>query len=269
MTGSTSVRLPAVAGQFYPADASALATLVDDLLSDARPPAVAPPVAVVAPHAGYVYSGPIAASAYATVRATGAELRHVLLLGPAHRAPLDGIALPSVDAFRTPLGDVAVDAELRELVRPLPAVVTDDRAHAGEHALEVHLPFLQRVAAAAAVLPMVVGHCRTADVARVIETCRRVPGTLVVVSTDLSHYEPYASAAVHDRATADAIVATCADDIGPYDACGVYPLRGLLAVARTEGLHVVPLDLRSSGDTAGSHDRVVGYGAFALVGPSQ
>jgi hypothetical protein len=192
-------------------------------------------------------------------------VRRVLLLGPAHRVPVDGMAVPSVDAFRTPLGDVPVDAELRALLLALPDVSVDDVAHAAEHSLEVHLPFLQRLLHDFTVVPVAVGRADTDAVAAVIEAGWGGPETLIVVSSDLSHYEDYDHAARHDRATADAIVSGALDAIGPHDACGAHPVRGLLRVAARRGLTPELLDLRSSGDTAGPRDRVVGYGAFAIT----
>jgi MEMO1 family protein len=257
------VRPAAVAGLFYPADADALAATVDALVADAdaRVPAAARAAkAIVVPHAGYVYSGPIAASAYAAIAYRHDTIRRVVLLGPAHRVALDGLALPSVDAFRTPLGDVPIERPQQQL----PCVVVDDRPHVDEHSLEVQLPFLQRVLGSFVLVPFVVGRVDAANVAAVVAACWGGDETLIVVSTDLSHYEEHASAARHDRATADAVVACALDAIGPYDACGAYPLRGLLYTARTRALQPLMLDLRNSGDTAGPRDRVVGYGAFAV-----
>jgi hypothetical protein len=267
---STRVRPPAVAGTFYPRDAGAVATTVDALLADARaragtrPPDPAPPRALVVPHAGYPYSGPVAASAYATLTPFRDSVRRVVLLGPAHRVAIDRVALPATDAFLTPLGEVAVDRAARAALRHDPAVVVDDRPHAAEHSLEVQLPFLQRVLADFAVVPLVVGSVPAPAVARVLEEVWGGPETVVVVSSDLSHYEPHAAATRHDETTARAVPAYAADAIGPYDACGVFPLRGLLEAAMRRGLVPELLDLRTSGDTAGDRARVVGYGAFVL-----
>jgi hypothetical protein len=265
------VRFPAVAGLFYPGDRDELAATVDALLATAlaiRVPQAtraATPKAVVVPHAGYVYSGPIAATAYARLAPGAGDLGRVVLLGPAHRAALDGLALPTVDAFRTPLGDVPIDDDARHTAAALPGVVLDDGPHEREHSLEVQLPFLQRLLPDFALVPLVVGRAAPATVAAAIDTLWGGTETVVVVSTDLSHYEPYEAAARHDRATAAAIVARALDTIGPYDACGAFGLRGLLDVARRRDLVPEVLDLRSSGDTAGPPDRVVGYGAFALA----
>jgi MEMO1 family protein len=261
------VRLPAVAGAFYPADADALRASVDELLASATPPPVARrPDALVVPHAGYVYSGPVAATAYAALAPWRNEISRVVLLGPAHRIALRGLALPSVDAFRTPLGDVMIDDAGRASLVDVPGVVIDDLPHALEHSVEVHLPFLQRLLDAFTIVPFVVGSTDAPSVANVLDGFWDAKDSLVVVSTDLSHYEQYDSAASHDRRTVAAIVANDIDAVHPDDACGVYPLRGLLALAQRHGVAPQLLDLRSSGDTAGSRDRVVGYGAFAVAG---
>jgi AmmeMemoRadiSam system protein B len=259
-----TIRPAAVAGTFYPASPSELATVVDRELA-AAPHGGPVPKALIAPHAGYVYSGPVAASAYARLEQGRGTIERVVLLGPAHRVPVDGMAVPSVDAFDTPLGPVTIDAEARALACTLPWVHVDDRAHAPEHSLEVHLPFLLRVLGPdITILPVVVGQAAAGHVAQLLELLWGGPETLVVVSSDLSHYHDYATARARDRETADAILEGRWVDIGPYDACGAYPIRGLLEAAGHHALDVVLLDLRNSGDTAGDHARVVGYGAFAL-----
>jgi len=258
------VRPPAVAGTFYPADPATLRAVVARALADAPPDAAPPPKALVAPHAGYVFSGPIAGSAWARVAAARDVVRRVVLLAPAHRVPVRGLATSSADAFATPLGPVRVDDELRRRVLALPHVVVDDRAHAPEHAIEVHLPFLQLVLDDPTLLPLLVGDADPDEVSAVLDAVWGGPETLVVVSTDLSHYLEYHAAAARDRRTAASIVAADQAAIGDHDACGARPLRGLLATARRRGLGVRLLDLRSSGDTAGDPDAVVGYGAFAV-----
>jgi AmmeMemoRadiSam system protein B len=259
------VRPPAVAGTFYPDDAAALASEVDRYVHGAHYDG-APPKAIIVPHAGYVYSGPIAGSGYAAIAPLAGTVERVLLLGPAHRVPLQGLAVPSVDAFVTPLGAVEIDDEAREIALACEGVAVDDVAHAPEHSLEVHLPFLQReLGTTFRVLPLVVGHASPAAVAAVLDALWGGDETLIVISTDLSHYEDYESARAHDARTAAAILAGDVDAIDPYDACGAFPVRGMLAAAREHALDVQLLDARSSGDTAGSRDRVVGYGAFALT----
>lgn len=266
----TRIRPAAVAGSFYPADPGVLANTVDTLLARARaartgPPPADWPKALIVPHAGYAYSGPVAASAYAALDAGRDGIRRVVLIGPAHYVPIAGLAASRADAYATPLGAVPVDAESRRVVLRLPGVVTDDEAHAEEHSLEVQLPFLQRCLSAFGLLPLVVGATAPETIARVLEAVWGGPETLVVVSSDLSHYHDYATARRLDSATAAAIVAARPEVIGPEDACGCHPLAGLLVTVRTHGLRVRLLDLRNSGDTAGPRDRVVGYGAFAAA----
>src|SRR5262245_9058240 len=268
MTPATKVRPAAVAGRFYPGDAATLRATVDDELARARPWSGPTPEALVLPHAGYMYSGPIAATGYATLVPARDTIHRVVLLGPAHYVGFEGVAVSSADAFATPLGDVRVDGALRERVLALPGVRVHDAAHAPEHSLEVHLPFLQRALADFTLLPLVVGRAPTETVAAVIEAVWGEPDVLVIVSTDLSHYLDHDTAARRDRATAAAVVNGDLDEIAPDDACGAYPLRGLLAAARARDLAVELLDLRNSGDTAGPRDRVVGYAAFALVAPA-
>jgi AmmeMemoRadiSam system protein B len=265
LTSSTKIRPAAVAGRFYPGDATTLRTLVDDELVRARPWTGPVPEALIVPHAGYVYSGPIAATGYATLAAARDTIHRVVLLGPAHYVGFEGVGVSSADAFATPLGDVPVDTELRDRVRTLPGVRVHDAAHGPEHSLEVHLPFLQRALADFTVLPLVVGRASAETVAAVIDAAWDEPDTIVVVSTDLSHYLTHDAAARRDRTTAAAVVNGALDEIAPDDACGAYPLRGLLTAARARGLTVELLDLRNSGDTAGARDRVVGYAAFAVV----
>ena len=265
MSPATRVRPAAVAGRFYPGDAATLRTTVDDELARARVWSGPVPEALIVPHAGYVYSGPVAATGYATLATARDTIRRVVLLGPAHYVGFDGIGVSSADAFATPLGDVPVDTELRARVLALPGVHVQDAAHGPEHSLEVHLPFLQRALTDFALLPLVVGRAPGDIVAAVIEAVWDGPETLVVVSTDLSHYLDHDTAARRDRATAANVINGDFDAIAPDDACGAYPLRGLLGTARTRGLAVELLDLRNSGDTAGPRDRVVGYAAFAVL----
>jgi len=264
MTGSaTRNRVPAVAGTFYPEDPVSLAAVVDGYIA-ASPYDGLPPKALAVPHAGYVYSGPVAGTGYATLAAARSTISRVVLLGPAHRVRVDALAAPGTDAFLTPLGPVDIDAEARERALALPGVLVDDAAHAPEHSLEVHLPFLQRALEDFVLLPLAVGYPRGEIVVRVLDALWGGPETLIVVSTDLSHYLEYEAAAERDLRTARAVTALDAEGIGDRDACGAYALRALLQVAATRGLDARLLDLRSSGDTAGSRDSVVGYGAFGF-----
>jgi len=260
------VRPPAVSGAFYPDDPEALRRSVSDAFAGARPvqPGAPTPKALVVPHAGYVYSGPIAASAYLRLAPARDVVRRVVLLGPAHRVALDGMAVSSADAFATPLGLVPVDADARRRALAVASVAVNDSAHALEHSLEVQLPFLQTVLDDFEVLPLVVGRCGTAEVAALLDAVWGGPETLIVVSTDLSHYHRYADAVTLDQRTVAAVASLRPDVIGDRDACGAYPLRGLLAAADARLLSAEVLDLRNSGDTAGDRDRVVGYGAVAI-----
>ncbi len=255
-----SVRPPAVAGSFYPADPSELRSVVEAVLGEARTGPL--PKAIIAPHAGYMFSGPVAGSAYA--RLARGPVNRVVLLGPAHRAPDAGIAASSADAFSTPLGQLPVDTATRDALVDAGLVVVRDDAHAQEHSLEVQLPFLQVCLGDVTVLPLAVGQADPEQVAEVLDVVWGGNETLVVVSTDLSHYHDHATAAALDRRTAAAIVARRPDRLGRYDACGLVPLQGLLLAADRRTLDVELLDLRTSADTAGGPDRVVGYGAFAL-----
>lgn len=266
MSPAVRVRPPSVAGAFYPGDAADLGRTVDALVvGDAPAPA---PKALVLPHAGYVYSGPIAGHGYATVLPAVARIERVLLLGPAHFVPVAGLATTDADAWATPLGAVEIDDEASEVALRQPGVSVAEPAHAPEHSLEVHLPFLQRLLPSFRVLPLVVGRADADTVAGLLDALWGGLETLIVVSTDLSHYHPYDVATALDRRTADRIVGGDADGVRAEDACGAAPLRGLLVAARRHGLRTELVDLRNSGDTAGPRDRVVGYGAFALRAPA-
>ena len=260
------VRPPAVAGSFYPGTPDSLREAIRQAFADAVITAIDAPVpkALVVPHAGYMYSGAIAASAYARIIPARSTIRRVILLGPSHRVRVRGLAVPSVDAFETPLGIVPIDVDGRNATLGFSGVRLDDRAHADEHSLEVQLPFLQSVLDDFTLLPFAVGDATIEEVAAVLRACWGGHETLVVISTDLSHYHPYHHATRLDARTAAAIVACRPEAVADHDACGAYPLRGLLHVVETGGLSVEQLDLRNSGDTAGDHHRVVGYGAFAV-----
>jgi len=264
-----TVRPPAVAGTFYPSEPERLAAEIDRLLEEVAAPQASPPKAVIAPHAGIVYSGPIAASAFRLLAPARGRVRRVVLIGPSHFVPFRGLAAPSaeVSAFATPLGEVPLDREALAALADLPQVAERDDAHAREHSLELHLPFLQRVLGKFALVPLAVGLAEPEEVAEVLDRLWDGGETVISVSTDLSHYLPYERARRRDRATAEAILALRAEAIGRDDACGREPLRGLLHAARARGLAAELLDLRSSGDTAGDRDAVVGYGAFALRPP--
>jgi len=266
-----TVRDPAVAGLFYPASPDRLRAMIRDAVAAATwdsprqgwPRPV--PKAIIGPHAGYLYSGSVAASAYARVAPGRGTIEKVVLIGPAHRVALDTVAASSADTFATPLGELTVDGDGRRAVLSCPGVTVNDDAHAGEHSLEVHLPFIQVVLGDVLVLPLVVGEVPAQVVADALEAVWGGPETLVVASTDLSHYYDHATASVLDAETAAAIVACRPGEVGPDGACGVFAVRGLLTAARRHHLAAEKVDLRSSGDTAGNRDRVVGYGAFVLA----
>ncbi len=258
------VRQPAVAGMFYPSDPGELEEAVGDYLAAAATDGPAPK-AIIAPHAGYIYSGPVAASAYALLRPAKSRIRRVVLIGPAHRTPFMGLALPSADRFATPLGEVLVDRDAVAQIADLPQVSVIGDAHGREHSIEVHLPFLQAVLDDFTLLPLVVGGASAAQVAEVLDTLWGGDETLIVISSDLSHYHDYQTAQRLDSATSRAIESLRPEDIGSDHACGSVPVGGLLTVARRRGLAARTLDLRNSGDTAGPRAEVVGYGAYAFA----
>jgi AmmeMemoRadiSam system protein B len=259
----SGIRFPAVAGMFYPDDPRALRAAVAGYL-DAVTADGTVPKAIIAPHAGYVYSGPVAAAAYARLRRARGAIRRVILLGPSHRVGFAGLALPDADYFDTPLGRIAIDRDALKNLSTLPQVQVLDAAHAREHSLEVQLPFLQEVLGEFLLVPLVVGDASPEEVGEVIERLWGGPETLIVVSSDLSHYHDYATAQKLDRATSHAIERLLPQDIGFDQACGRNPVNGLLHVARKKGLTARTVDLRNSGDTAGPRDQVVGYGAYVF-----
>ncbi|MDR1934939.1 MAG: AmmeMemoRadiSam system protein B [Candidatus Accumulibacter sp.] len=260
---STHFRPAAVAGMFYPDSPQRLGREVAAMLADAARAPEDCPKALIVPHAGYVYSGPVAASAFAMLTRRRDTIRRVVLLGPTHRVAVRGLALPDCEAFATPLGSVPVDLLAADALRDLPQVIVSDPAHRQEHSLEVELPFLQVVLGEFSLLPLAVGEASPDAVAEALDRLWGGPETLIVVSSDLSHYLPYEDARQIDAGTARQI-----GDLDPminhYQACGATPVNGLLLAARKRGLQVRRLDLRNSGDTAGDRRKVVGYGAFAF-----
>lgn len=265
---NVSVRPPAVAGIFYPAVAESLRRVVDELLAGARPGAgasVRAPKALIVPHAGYVYSGEMAANAFACLEPFAERIRRVVLLGPTHRVPVRGLAAPTamVTAFATPLGEVALDCAALAAVADLPQVTHSDAAHAWEHSLEVQLPFLQTVLGQFELVPLVVGETSAASVADVLDLLWGGDETLIVISSDLAHYHRYEAACAIDRGTVARVVAL-EPDIQHNEACGATPVNGLLLAARRHRLSVRLLGLCNSGDTAGDRSRVVGYAAIAF-----
>ena len=246
------IREPAVAGMFYPADSGELRRMIEGFLAAAEPGPH--PKAIIAPHAGYIYSGPIAASVYKRINPDG--ISRVVLIGPSHRVALRGLAASSAPAWRTPLGEVSV-------ARPN-FIQISDAAHAQEHSLEVQVPFLQVVLGDFTLLPLVAGDASAEEVAEVLEKCWGGPETLIVVSSDLSHYESSETARAMDSAAAKAITALNPRGLDYDNACGLVPIAGLLNLAKKKKMRAELVDLRNSGDTAGSRDQVVGYGAFAF-----
>jgi len=267
MTGntSTSVRPPAVAGMFYPANPTELHEQINEYLQAATPTGLTPH-ALVVPHAGYIYSGPIAASAFVNLRPLRERITRVVLFGPSHRVGFRGLATPATSIFATPLGNIPLDVDTLDKLCALPQVQQLDAAHIQEHSLEVQLPFLQEVLGDFSLVPLVVGESNPDEVAEVMELLWNDESTLIVVSSDLSHYHDYASAQRMDNHTCAAIEALQPDAISYEDACGRNPLLGLLTVAKHHNLQVSTLDLRNSGDTAGDKNRVVGYGAWLFAG---
>lgn len=256
-----SIRNPAVSGIFYPGDAQTLQASIDDLL-DKAPRFTIQPKAIIAPHAGYMYSGSIAATAYASLAEHAHKIKKVVLLGPAHTVYFKGIAADSADYFATPLGNIPIDHSLREKALSLPFVQTLPEAHEKEHCLEVQLPFCQRILNDFTLLPLVVGDCSKALVMKLLETVWGGAETLIIISSDLSHYLPYNMAQQKDSQTCLYIDTLKEDAIEHDGACGYFPLRGFLAFARRRGMVANRLALCNSGDTAGDKSRVVGYAAY-------
>lgn len=262
-------RPAAVAGIFYADHAPQLAREIGEYLdaSGAADAAPHPPKLLLVPHAGYRYSGAVAARAYALLSPWRQRIRRVVLLGPAHRMPVRGLAAPLAEAFDTPLGRVIVDRDALTALHALPQVGYDDRPHAHEHSLEVQLPFLQTALAGFKLAPLLVGDARPDEVAQVLERLWGGDETLIVISSDLSHYLPYAQAQRRDRSTVERILAFD-ETLAPQDACGALALNGALRSAVLHALRPRLLDLRNSGDTAGERHRVVGYASIAFEDPA-
>jgi AmmeMemoRadiSam system protein B len=255
---------------FYPDRARDLQAILSQVLADAASHAKAGPVpkAIIAPHAGYIYSGPIAATAYARLKPAADVITRVVLIGPSHRVPLRGLAVPSVEAFETPLGRIELDRAAIGQILELPQVREWDAPHAQEHSLEVHLPFLQMIFPHFSLIPLVAGDASPDEVAEVLERLWGGSETLIVVSSDLSHYLDYETARKLDWTTCRAIEELDAGAIGYHQACGRVPVAGLLRLARRRQLAAATLDLRNSGDTAGDRRQVVGYGAWMFTEPA-
>ena len=265
MNKSGWVRKPAIAGLFYPADPHVLQSDILTMLETSRRAVREDlPRALVAPHAGYPYSGPVAASAYSQLEPHAGRIRRVVLLGPSHHVAFHGMATTSAVAYRTPLGNIDIDTDSMRSLESISGILRMDEAHLPEHSLEVQLPFLQVVLSSFTIVPLVVGNTDPAFIAEILETLLDGMETLLVVSTDLSHFHGYQAASTMDRHTCQAVERLDARAITLQDACGHIPLAGLLLWARDHALTARTLDLRNSGDTAGSRDSVVGYGAWAF-----
>jgi AmmeMemoRadiSam system protein B len=262
MNAASHTRPAAVAGRFYPSSAHALDRMLDEFLVKAKPGRTAEPKAIIAPHAGYIFSGPIAGSAFRPWADEADAIKRIVLIGPSHYVCFEGLALPSHTKFATPFGDVAVDMDAVNQLRVLPQVQGFDPAHEQEHCLEVELPFLQRTLKDFQVVPLVVGEASDDEVCEVLELLWGGPETRIVVSSDLSHFHNYEAARRLDRTTADHIEARVGAKLTGNHACGYRAIRGFLKSAASHGLTAETVDLRNSGDTAGPRDRVVGYGAM-------
>jgi AmmeMemoRadiSam system protein B len=261
------IRQPAVAGSFYPGNPAQLQQAVQHYLAEGRQSTLIPK-AIIAPHAGYIYSGPIAGSAYRSLQPRRQQIRRVVLLGPSHHVAFHGLAAPTSTAFRTPLGDIPVDQAAIAGIADLPQLSLQDQPHLREHSLEVQLPFLQEAVGSFSLIPLVVGMAVSAAIAEVLERLWGGEETVIVISSDLSHYLPYDGAQQLDLASSRAIEALDDTALGHDSACGRLPINGLLHLARRRGLREETVDLRNSGDTAGDRRRVVGYGAYLFAEPT-
>jgi MEMO1 family protein len=265
--GNTSVRPPAVAGLFYPDDAEQLREMVSGYLRQAAVASPAYAKALIVPHAGYVYSGPIAAAAYARVAAQRHSIRRIVLIGPSHRVYLRGMAVPEADVFATPLGHVPIDREAKTSLLRREGIVAADAPHAMEHCLEVQLPFLQMLFDDFTLIPIVLGAVSPQQVSAALEDLWGDEETLVLTSSDLSHYHDYQTAREIDASTSSAIL-RYDTTLSGEQACGAVGINGLLHLARQRHLPVTEIARCNSGDTAGDKQRVVGYGAFAVHAPA-
>ena len=256
-------RQPAVAGTFYPANPIQLHQMLDQYLQDADS-GLKVPKAIIAPHAGYIYSGPVAASAYARLKKAHNLITRVVIIGPSHRVAFRGLAVSKAQSFITPLGAIDVDQDAVETIAKLPFVDYLEQAHTYEHSLEVHLPFLQEMLDDFKIVPIVAGDASPEQVSQVIDALWGGDETLIVISSDLSHYHDYATAKQLDKITSAAIEHLQYEHLAADSACGKVPVSGLLKLAREKSLTIKTIDLRNSGDTAGDKNSVVGYGAYVI-----
>lgn len=270
-----SVRQPAVAGLFYPGNAKELASEIRQYLRTAAAViaedeilSTLSPKALIVPHAGYIYSGATAAMAYTTLSHQTDTIQRVILIGPAHRVPVRGLAISDVQYFRTPLGDIPIDLPAIRQLLSIPQVQIMDAAHWQEHSLEVQLPFLQSILTEFTLVPLVVGDATASEVNQVLDLLWGGPETLIVISSDLSHFHDYSTAQYIDRTTCEAIEHFDFDHIDSQQACGCVGMKGLLRAAKRRNLEVHTLELCNSGDTSGDQQRVVGYGSWAFTDQS-
>jgi AmmeMemoRadiSam system protein B len=264
-TETMQCRPPAVAGAFYPGDPLELSAMVSELLVAADPTSLPRrPRALVVPHAGYIYSGGVAAQGYSRLEPFAGEIRRVILLGPNHRVPLAGIAAPDVSCFRTPLGDIDIDQKMISQLADKGLLQINSLPHENEHCLETQLPFLQKLLSDWQLVPLIVGETAVDDVSALLDEVIHDPDNLVIISSDLSHFHEYHEAQRIDSHTSE-LIETLQPVVHPQQACGAFPLNGLLQLAGSMGLKVITLDRKNSGDTAGGKDQVVGYGCYAFV----
>jgi len=260
-----SVKPPAVAGLFYPANSDELRSQITTFLAEGQPGRIEKPKALIAPHAGYIYSGATAGHAYAQLKSIADKISHVVILAPSHHLAFPGIGYSSAKSFQTPIGSLKVNHDAIALISSLPQVHQIDEAFEQEHSIEVHLPFLQLVLGDIQITPLLVSDAQGSEVAEVLEQLWGGDETLIVVSSDLSHYLDYQHAQQRDREATRAIEQLEPNALARDHACGRTPISGLLIAARNHHLTATTLDLRNSGDTAGSHSQVVGYGAYAFA----
>ncbi len=263
------IRPPAVAGMFYPKNPYVLSNMIEQNLAQATSTSVATiPKVLIVPHAGYIYSGSIAASAFALLEPYRQLINRVVIIGPSHRVGFNGVAISSVDDFSTPLGSIPIDKEAQAKLSEIAGVHVIDEAHAAEHSLEVQLPFLQFILDQFTIVPIVAGDANPQLIAKIIENLWGGSETLIIISSDLSHYHQYQTAQQLDQTTSHAILGLDVNTVDSQHACGCVGIRGLLTFAQCHPLEASVLDLRNSGDTAGSKDSVVGYGAFLFTEPT-
>jgi len=258
-------RQASVAGSFYPKNPAQLKKTLTNLFNaneDLNIDFQTPVKAIIAPHAGYIYSGPIAAKAYSLVSTCIKGKNKITIIGPSHFVPFNGIALSTAEFFETPLGKIKVDHHAYELINRIPEVIYLDEAHAREHSIEVHLPFIQYLKKDVRIIPLAVGQTSYQKVAKVLEKFCEEKDNLIIISSDLSHYHAYGYAQKYDLQTALKIENYKCSQLGPNEACGYLAIAGLLKMAKDRKYKIKRIDLCNSGDTSGSKDTVVGYGSW-------